>query len=259
MSGNRFLIVNADDFGRSPGINAGIIKAHLDGIVTSTTLMVNLPWTDEAVRLAREHPTLAVGLHLNYCYGAPISETCLVRSLVDGRGNFEPNIQTLLKSAKVEDVRRETLAQLERFRSLMARDPSHLDSHKYLHSFPPFLASVAAIAAVEGLPVRATGDCDRVALSRAGVVTIDAFAGRFHGLDGDGVDLEILLAEIEQLQAGWTELMCHPGIVDEQILDSSYNTDREREIEALCSKSVRETLVARNVHLSSYDDLRKAR
>jgi predicted glycoside hydrolase/deacetylase ChbG (UPF0249 family) len=258
MSGSRFLIVNADDFGRSPGINAGIIKAHLDGIVTSTTLMVNLPWTDEAVRLAREHPSLTVGLHLNYCYRAPISETRLVRSLIDGRGNFEPNIQTLLKSANVEDISSETLAQLERFRALMGRDPSHLDSHKYLHSFPPFLAPVAAIAALECLPVRAIGDTDRAALSCVGVVTTDAFAGRFHGLDGDGVDLEILLAEVEQLRSGWTELMCHPGIVDEHILDSSYNIDREREIEALCSESVRETLVARSVQLASYDDLRKA-
>src|SRR5438132_3219433 len=82
------LIVNADDFGRAPGVNAGVLRAHRDGIVTATTLMVGAPAADDAARIARATPSLDVGVHLTITYGRPISDPSAVRSLVDHDGAF---------------------------------------------------------------------------------------------------------------------------------------------------------------------------
>ena len=258
MSGSRVLIVNADDFGRSPGINRGIIKAHLEGIVTSTTLMVNLPWSEDAVRLVRAAPNLAIGLHLNYCYGSPVSSPDEVSSLVDACGQFMTDTRKLQRVARPEEMRWETEAQIERFQTLTGQMPTHLDSHKYLHSTEPFTSVVAAVAASARLPTRAIGLEDRRTLRGSGVTTTDWFEGRFHGLDGLGVDDSILAAAIEQLAPGTTELMCHPGFSDDHIRDSSYTTDRELELAVLCSREIAGVIERCDVQLSTYRELVKA-
>lgn len=257
MSGNRLLIVNADDFGRSPGINAGIIEAHRQGIVTSTTLMVNLPWTLEAVAAAQDAQDLAIGLHLNFCYGNPVADPDAVPSLVETDGSFVTDTRQLAATADVRDIRTETIAQLERFRSVVGREPTHLDSHKYLHSTLRFAPVVAAVANAHGLPIRATDEGDRMIFATAGLAVPDAFEGRFHGLDGDGVELALLVELIEKLQPGVTELMCHPGYVDEHIQDSSYRNDRQRELEVLCSAGILRALERGGVKLATFLDLKK--
>ena len=259
MSGSPILIVNADDFGRSPGINAGIIRAHLDGIVSSTTLIVNTPWTGAAVIAARAVPTLGIGLHLNFCYGAPLSAPELVRSLVNTDGHLKTDTRELARVATADDIRTETTAQIERFRVALGRDPTHLDSHKHLHSTASFAPVVASVAAAAGLPVRATSAEDRDVFRSAGAATPDAFEGRFHGLDGEGVEVALLVQIICELQDGVTELMCHPGVVDEHILDSSYSSDRERELAALCSAEVRQAIDRRGITLATFDAVGRSR
>lgn len=255
MSGRRVLIVNADDLGRSPGINRGILDAHKRGIVTSTTLMVNTAWTEDGVRLARGARNLGVGLHLNFCYGWPISDTSAIPSLVDADGQFKTDTGQLLRDAHECHIRIEALAQLQRFEALMGRRPTHLDSHKYLHSFPPFITPIAAIAAERQLPVRALEASDRDAYRAAGVACPDHFEGAFHGAEGDGVDLGVFLAIVARLPAGVTELMCHPGCVDEHLQGSSYQYEREDELETLCALGARRALETAAVRLATFNDL----
>ncbi|CAN5476932.1 chitin disaccharide deacetylase [soil metagenome] len=255
MSGSRILIVNADDFGRSPGINTGIIEAHLRGIVTSTTLMVNLPCTGSAVKAAGTVPDLSIGLHLNFCYGHPVSRPGKITSLVDEGGRFILNTDQLISRGEIDHIAREAERQLRRFLDLMGSMPSHLDSHKYLHSVEPFRSVVVSMAATHRLPARASSEDDRIVLLAAGVPTTDRFEGRFHGLDGVGIEQRVLDQALDELQPGTTELMCHPGIVDQHIRDSSYAADRERELQVLCSGETADRINQLGVMLATFRDL----
>lgn len=255
MSGDRRLIVNADDFGRSPGINRAIIDCHAGGIVSSTTLMVNLPWTGEAVALWRAHPSLGLGLHLNFCYGTPVSDPNAVPSLVDREGCFVTDTCWLAANASPDDVVRETQSQLERFVQLVGRWPTHLDSHKYLHSAGRVRDAVIDVAAQHRLPVRAATDEDRSAIKAAGLQTTDRFESRFHGLDGIGVTREVLATALRDMTGGVTELMCHPGYVDEHIQDSSYAADREREVDALTAPEIRVLIDQLGIRLITFADI----
>lgn len=255
MSGERCLIVNADDFGRSPGINQAIIDCHVRGIVTSTTLMVNLPWADEAVAMWRATPGLGLGLHLNFCYGSPVTDPVHVPSLVRPDGQFVTDTGWLRQHAAARDISTEARAQIERFCDRAGKRPTHLDSHKYLHSAPGIRTSVVEVASEYGLPVRGVTAQDRAAIRDAGLKTTDHFEGRFHGLDGVGVSTEILVMALRELPSGVSELMCHPGYVDEHILDSSYADDREREVAALTSSDVRNELKRPGIRLTRFDEI----
>ncbi|MCC6936233.1 MAG: ChbG/HpnK family deacetylase, partial [Thermomicrobiales bacterium] len=151
----RRLIVNADDFGRAPGVSRGIIEAHRAGIVSSTTLMVNQRWSRDAAQLAEADPALGVGLHLNFCYGEPLAQ---VPSLTSADGLLERDLERLRTNALVEDIEAEARAQLERFRKLTGRNPTHLDSHQHIHAWPEMRGVIAQIAHENELPLRAIDD-----------------------------------------------------------------------------------------------------
>ena len=141
MSG-RLLIVNADDFGFTRGVNAGIVEAHKNGILTAATLMANGDAFDDAVRLARETPSLDVGCHLVLIGGKslvtgfdlPASPAALVRAVIAGR---VPIYEEL--SAQVRKIAAAGIA------------PTHLDTHKHTHLLPPVLNAVARISAETGI------------------------------------------------------------------------------------------------------------
>lgn len=247
MSAGRRLIVNADDFGRAPGINRAIVEAHLRGIVTSTTLMVNLPWTAEAVQLARGTPTLDLGLHLSFCYGPPLAGRS---SLVGDDGRLQRDMARLAAVATADDLERETHAQLARFVELVGRLPSHLDSHLHVHAWPVAREPVARIAHEHGLPVRpATPELARY-LRSAGVRTPQHFINSFFA--PGQMTLERLLTELDALPVGTSELMCHPGYDDAALADSSFRAEREAELALLYSPAVRAAVEARGIGLVTY-------
>lgn len=231
---DRTLIVNADDFGLSAGVNAGILESHERGIVTSTSLMVRHPAAAEAAGAAEAHPSLAFGLHLDlgqweYADGEWIAgyERC---SLEDRA-----------------EVEAECEAQLEAFRALLGRDPTHIDSHQHVHSREPVAAVARAMASRLGVPLRAWRG---------------RYEGGFYGQTGTGEPLpeaiaaERLIELIVALPAGVTELGCHPGrgLGDE----SSYAAERDREVTALCDPRVRATVEAEGIELRSFAELRAA-
>jgi predicted glycoside hydrolase/deacetylase ChbG (UPF0249 family) len=224
-------------------VNQGVIEAHRRGIVSSATLMVGFPAARQAVELARDCPALGLGLHLALT-GAP---ALAPHSGLDEAGRL-PARPAALHAADPAELRRECLAQLERFRELVGRDPTHLDTHHHSHRLPAVLEVVLEIASAERLPVRLAAP----ELDLAGIRTTDAFVEDFHGA---GATLSGLLAILGALRPGVTELMCHPAIVDDELRSgSSYAEERQRELAILTSPQARAATAA--LRLVTFADLR---
>jgi chitin disaccharide deacetylase len=220
----RRLIVNADDFGLTPGVNRAIVACHVGGVVTSTSLMVDRAAAGEAAELSREHPGLSVGLHW------------------DPAGRGDP-----VDMEDLEEVGRELFRQLERFEALTGAAPTHLDSHWHVHREPPAAETFRTVAGRLGMPLRAEGPV--------------AFVGGFYAqwewkvtqLEYVSVDFLCRLLH-EEVAGEWTELGCHPGYVEPD-LDSVYLHEREEEVRTLTDPRVRETIEELGIRLASYGDL----
>jgi predicted glycoside hydrolase/deacetylase ChbG (UPF0249 family) len=225
----RRLIVNADDFGASEGINSGIVEAHTRGIVTSTSMMVTGAAAGAAVKLASEHPALSVGLHWD----------------LDSGG--QPKVDL----ADAAAVRAELARQLEAFHELAGRPPTHVDSHHHIHRKPEVGAIARELAAPLGVPLREDG-----------AIT---FIGGFYGQWEYGVtDLYHVSPEFliwilrNEVGEGWTELSCHPGHVRGDF-KSIYLTEREVELATLTDPAVRQEIERLGIRLDSYAELRARR
>jgi predicted glycoside hydrolase/deacetylase ChbG (UPF0249 family) len=235
MAGNRrLLIVNADDFGQSRGINRGIIEAHRHGIVTSASLMVRWPAAVEAAAYARVHSDLSVGLHLD------LGEWIF-------RGDRWEAVYEVVPLSDRKKVADEVSRQFDLFRQIVGRDPTHVDSHQHVHLKRPVRRIVTGHAGELGVPVRHCSSEVR-------------YCPRFYGQTAEGAAhpegiCVARLAEIlAELPAGWTELGCHPG--DATDLDTMYRAERGQEVTSLCDPGIREALHARNIELRSFHDFR---
>jgi chitin disaccharide deacetylase len=233
MAGSRLLVVNADDFGRSRGVNAGVIAAHERGIVTSASLMVRWADADEAAAFAREHPALSVGLHLDLGEWA----------YVDGAWHPCYEVVALDDAASVgEEIDR----QLRSFRRLVGRDPTHIDSHQHVHRRQPVRSMLAARAIELSVPLRHFSSAVR-------------YCGEFYGQEEDGSPIPAALTParlvdlISRVGTGVTELCCHPGLDDR--VTGVYSAERAVELETLCAPRVREALSNNGVELTSFQEL----
>lgn len=248
------LIVNADDFGRTPGINEGTLEAHLTGIVTSATVMVLEPAAAEGIARARETaPRLSLGLHFVLTGGgAPASPPAEVGMLAPG-GRFRKNAEALPENLPGEEIRRELEAQIALLTKMGGRSPSHLDSHHHSALHPSVQAVFAEVAREQRLPVRAANAEARTALRAEGLRTPDHFVDSFYG---EGATPEHLRGLLEGLSEGVSELMCHPGRADAPLLEgSSYARERERELRILCDRRVSDALKELEVRLMTFEEL----
>jgi len=231
VEGGRQLIVNADDLGLSAGVNAGIVRAHERGIVTSASLMVRQAAAGEAAALSAAHPLLAIGLHIDLGQWDYAGGEWLPAYLRCDMGDETA-------------VRAECRAQLQAFRALFGRDPTHLDSHQHVHDSEPVSSVATAIAEELGVPLR--GHQVR-------------YEGGFYGQSGRGepfprgITAGHLVALVRALPAGWTELGCHPGLGVGT--ESSYGHEREQELQALCDPAVIVALEQEGVQLRSFAEL----
>ena len=252
MSVAKQLIVNADDLGRTPGINAGIVEAHRRGIVTSATLMVNFAASAAAGTLARENPKLGLGLHLAFTGGKPTLPTDQVLSLVDAQGLL-PAKPEGLAGARPAEIVAEARAQLQRFRSLVGRNPTHIDSHHHAHRLPDVFEALVTLSWETGLPVRNAAPWMAERLRREGIPSPDAFQ---EGFFDQRATVEDLVKILSQVEPGVTELMCHPARVDDELrAGSSYAEPRDREREILTHSEVRAAIQSLGIRLIHYGDL----
>ena len=230
----RRLVVNADDFGRSHAINDGVVEAHARGIVTSASLMVRHPAAAEAVAAAREHPGLGLGLHID------------LTEWEQANGEWRAKY-TVVDTADEAAVAAEVERQLDCFRALTGAEPTHLDSHQHVHREQPVRSVVIARATELALPLRGHGPV--------------RYCGAFYGQDSRGRPLreairpEALIRLVQGLEAGVTELACHPATHAEPF--TSYSVERPLELEALCDPAVMRAIRAAEIDLCSFKELRE--
>lgn len=230
----RRLIVNADDFGQSAGITRGILQAHEGGIVTSTSMMVRWPAATDAAAAARSRPRLSLGLHVD------LGEWRLAE------GEWVPIYQVVAPddgTAVAAEVRR----QLDTFRRLMRRDPTHLDSHQHVHRNEPAKSILLSVAAELGVPLRHFSPEIR-------------YCGDFYGQDEHGQAIAHALTParlieiLVSLAAGTTELACHPGFIDD--VNTMYRDERQQELTTLCDPAVKAAIGSLGIELLSFRDLK---
>ncbi|MHB8171724.1 MAG: chitin disaccharide deacetylase [Thermincolia bacterium] len=245
------LIVNADDFGLSHGVNQGIIKAHGDGIVTSTTVMVNLPAAREIVEAAKFNPELGIGIHLNITFGRPLFMVDRITSLVDEQGNLmRPEV--IWERVEPKEVAMEWEAQVGEFLSWGLK-PSHLDSHHHVHTWPQLRSVAAALAKELGIPVRFRDKETKDILHEASVRYCEHFVEGFFGEATTEGDLNRILTG---LLPGTTEIMCHPALPDRELTDnSSYGDIRGQELATLTQFSLKDTFKELGIHLINFRQL----
>jgi chitin disaccharide deacetylase len=225
------LIVNADDFGYSKGVNHGIVDSYKYGIVNSTTMMMNMPGTEHAIQLAKENPSLQVGVHLVLTCGRPLLKD--VPSLVDDNGYFK-KLSTLNgdETVNLDDLEREWTAQLERFlkSGLM---PTHFDSHHHTHGIKDFYPVVKKLAHKFELSVRKSVLDEFVGIRSY----TEEFVHDFYGETATEDFFEKLLDR--DLDGKTVEVMCHPAYLDHEVMSgSSYNVDRIKELEILTNSKL---------------------
>jgi predicted glycoside hydrolase/deacetylase ChbG (UPF0249 family) len=233
MTSERRLIVNADDFGLSAGINRGIIESHERGILTSASLMVRWAAAEEAAAYARAHSSLGVGLHVDLGEWEPTEAGWAARyEVVPGD---DPRA-----------IAGEVAKQLVAFRHLVGRDPTHIDSHQHVHLAGPAREVLMEVAKALAIPLRACDDRVR-------------YCGDFYGQARrgypypEGISIEQLVRIIEGLREGVTEVACHPGYADD--VETFYRTERAAEIASLCDPRARAAVVAAGVTLCSFADV----
>jgi hopanoid biosynthesis associated protein HpnK len=289
----RRLIINADDFGLTSGVNRAIVEAHESGIVTSATLMANGSAFDEAVSLAQARPRLGVGCHVVLVDGVPLVRQTATDSLLDPRSRTagSPRFReglgkfaalALFGRLAPEEIEAEVTAQIGKVQS-SGIAVTHLDSHKHTHMFPSVFRPLLRAARARGVKavrnpfervrssqlaarpdlwrrwtevgiLRGLAKQFRESVRQADMTTPD---GTFAIVATGSLDERLLRRMIEHLPEGTWELVCHPGYndADLQNVRTRLRESREQELRILTSRSTRDLLAANGVEVISYRDL----
>jgi predicted glycoside hydrolase/deacetylase ChbG (UPF0249 family) len=259
---NKRLIVTADDFGLTEGVNRAVVRAHQEGVVTSASLMVNSPAFESAVELARQNPNLDIGLHLD------LTNKPFALALRPHQLDLEREVRTQIEKAVGTGL-----------------DITHLDGHKHVHVIPAVLKVIRAVApeygihAIRTMNTRSAGIMSLLRRNPETRGTIiqqlifakgarlawrfclpNAMAGpdRFYGIAETGfLDLEAFRNIIQDLAVGVHEVMCHPGYLDADLRHQPTRllTQRERELEMLTSQEIRDLIRSSGIELISYKNL----
>ena len=285
----RRLIVNADDFGFTSGVNHAIVEAHSHGIVTSSTLMANGPAFTEAVKLVKRNPRLGVGCHVVLIDGEPLLDREKIPSLTHSR-RFRDSLKSfaaraLSRRIDEEEIFAEVAAQIRKLQA-SAISVSHVDTHKHTHLFPRILRAVLRAARECGvravrnpfgprLPMRSSQLMQRPnlwtryaqlrilggfaknfrsAVAREGFVTPDGTLG----IEVTGtLDETLFHAIAESIPEGTWEFVCHPGYNDADLRNANtrLRESRETELRVLTLPGAREILEQKRIQLISYRDL----
>lgn len=289
----RRLIINADDFGLTAGVNRAIVEAHENGVVSSATLMANGRAFAQAVSLAQSTPGLGVGCHVVLVDGAPLLPQTQVHSLLDGSGNsagdarFREGISkfgalAMLGRLAADEIEAEASAQIRKLQA-SGIPVTHLDSHKHTHLFPRVLRPLLRAAQrcgvrairnpferIQGSQLAASPSLwrrwaevgvlqgfarqFREAVQQAGIATPD---GTLAIVATGTLNDRLLRLMVENLPEGTWELVCHPGYNDADLqgIRTRLRESREQELRILTSQSTRDLLAANGVEMVSFRDL----
>jgi hopanoid biosynthesis associated protein HpnK len=284
------LILNADDFGLTRGVNEGIICAHREGILTSTTLMANGPAFDDAVERAGANPKLGIGCHVVLVGGRAVAPPKEIPSLVNPAGYLPDSLGAFVARLSlgmivVKEIEREIRAQIERIRTA-GIEPTHLDTHKHTHVHPRVMEALGRVAQELGVTrvrkpfetlrdsweacredgsifskqlvaaaaVRATSRCFATLARRFGLRSPDYFLGLAMTGKLEAASLQRL---IERLSDGRTEIMLHPGKCDDELRQTGtrLREERQRELDGLLDAEVESAVTQNGVRLISYREL----
>ncbi len=253
------LIINSDDYGRTPEVSRGIREAHLHGVVTSTTCMMNIPTTAADIEIAlREAPLLGLGVHLVLTADRPIGPQESVRSITDEAGNFlKLSVLTQrIQNIEISEVKAEWRRQIEAFIQAAGKNPTHLDSHHHSSYFSAALFRAMLELAKEfecaiRLPFMEGNDAIKeyapALLAEFNPRRANAFYASFYDELATRAELQRIIASI---QDGTCEIMVHPGYADEALLKaSSYARQRETELEILTDPAIRQAIANRGIEL----------
>lgn len=243
------LIINADDFGYSRAVNYGIIDAHTEGVLTSTTCLTNMPGREHAFQLGREHRSLGIGVHLTLTCGRPLLDSH--QTLADADGNFKKlHHYTAKFHVDQDELYREWKAQIEAF-LISGLTPTHLDSHHHINNRESILPVFIQLANEYKLPVRNNFDQNKAGTA---LVTTDSFE----------YNPEIMIADTKTISdhfqgAETVEIMCHPAYLDKFLMEnSSYATPRLEELAAITHSKTKAKLGDQeHFELITFNDLRR--
>jgi predicted glycoside hydrolase/deacetylase ChbG (UPF0249 family) len=284
------LIVNADDLGWTEGVNRGIAEAHRNGIVTSASLLANGAAFTGGVQLARDNPRLSVGVHLNLSDGAPVAGREAVPSLLGDTGELVGGpenwlLKIAMRGLAVAEVETEWEAQIRKVRDAGVA-VTHLDGHKHVHMLPGLFeialrlaqrhrigairvsheasnlrtalsggaelrASVVLKQGVQARGLKLLARDAREKVDRAGIATTDYFCGIAQTGELTKTGVARLL---RGLLEGTTELMCHPGYVDDELRATSTRLQgsREKEVQILTDPEIRNLVASQGIRLIDY-------
>ena len=284
----RRLIVNADDFGLTAGVNRAIAEGNSQGVITSATLMANAQASEAAIELAKKQAALKTGCHVVLIDGVPLAAN--LPSLTSGSARFRGSLKQFAMAAvrrqiAPEEIEREVEAQIRKIQS-SGITLTHVDSHKHTHMFPQVLRPLLRAARACGIravrnpfepmrswPAGMVLGAPGLWLRSAGVMAFGIFAAEFRraikeqgmvttdgtvGIAATGLlDQQKLLRILEALPEGTWELVCHPGYSDADLQSAGTRLTQSREVElaALTSADTREALVRLKIKLISYADL----
>lgn len=221
----RYLIVNADDLGADEGTTRGIIEAHERGIVTSASLMVDMPGARSAVRAARAHPRLGVGLHVSFTAGRRIADL-----------------------GDLALARQELERQVDRFTEMTGQEPTHVDSHHHVHLRPELAPLFVELCRERRIPLRGF----------SGITYVGNFYGQWEPGQTDlgHISAEYLISLLQGIAPGFSELACHPGDRDARF-DPLYDWQRRFEVEALTDPRVTAAATRETIRLIDYREYRR--
>ncbi|WP_088014861.1 chitin disaccharide deacetylase [Gottfriedia acidiceleris] len=226
------LIVNADDYGYSKGVNYGIIEAHLNGIVNSATMMMNMYAVEHGIELARLHPTLGIGVHLVLTAGKPLLTD--LQTIVDENGAFLKNSYWYDNPIiNVDEVEKEWDAQIQKFLSFGLK-PTHLDSHHHVHMIPILHPVIAKLSQKYNLSVRISPKSQIDGITHF----TDQLLTDFYGSDIPVNYFETIEERINNSIES-VEVMVHPALVDNHLKNgTSYCFERLTELDILTNSKL---------------------
>ncbi|MCD7892511.1 MAG: carbohydrate deacetylase [Erysipelotrichaceae bacterium] len=237
------LIINADDFGLCEGNTIGIILAHKNGLVSSSTCMMNMPYTKDYLKYCDD---LKLGVHLNITIGKPLTH---MTSFVDDKGYFRrPNTYSDNKPhGDNHELYQEFKAQIEYFITLTGHRPDHLDSHHHVHLLPWFIEITKQLAYEYDIPIR----------QRDMIIQHYEYVKCIDNMYDDLIHMDFI-KEICNSNDGIIELMCHPGLIDQRLCNiSSYNLARMKELALLTSDELNNYINEQGIEIITFSDLRK--